>query len=82
MADIIDLSKARTAREDQPDPDCIRKDDDGLTLLLFALSYTFMGSEWTLHIWAYSIDDVEARVAAMNNDGITVTGQIFSQVPL
>lgn len=81
MADIIDLAAAKSAREDQPDPDCVKRDENGLTLLLFSLSYTFMDSQWTLHLWAYSAENAEARVAAMNKGGITLDGQVFAQVP-
>lgn len=74
----IDLAAERNRRE-QPAPEFIKQDDYGRPLYLFLLSYEFEGGLWQTELWAYSMDDAEARVAAMLNS-LAVRGQLFDQV--
>jgi hypothetical protein len=79
MTDIIDLQHERAAR-DQPDADCVRKDDYGRPLYLFALEYKMDGHTWSNDVWAYSWEDAENRVAAMRSS-LEVRGQLMGFVP-
>jgi hypothetical protein len=79
MTDIIDIQRARASR-DQPDADCVRKDDYGRALYLFALHYEMDSHTWGTEVWAYSWEDAEARVAAMR-DSLCVSGQMMAIVP-
>lgn len=79
MSNTIDLGAARAARE-RPDADCVRKDDYGRPLYLFALEYKMDGKTWGTDVWAYSWDDAENRVAGMR-ESLTVLGQIQAIVP-
>jgi hypothetical protein len=76
---IIDLAKERD-RRDGPDADCLRKDDYGRDLLLFALEYNMGGATWALEVWAYSWEDAENRVAAMR-ESLAISGQIQAIIP-
>lgn len=80
MTDIIDLNKVRSDRE-KPDAEFIKRDDFGREMFCFSCTYKFNNGEWTFHLWAYSMDDADARVEAMNADGITLDGMIHAQVP-
>lgn len=79
MSDIIDLTERRNAKE-QPDPECIRKDEYGRPLYLFTLEYRMPDGAYGAEIWAYSIEDAEARVTAMRSS-LTVLGQIHCIIP-
>ena len=79
MADTIDLSAERSKRE-MPDAGCLRKDDYGQELRLFALEYRMGGAAWALDVWAYSWEDAENRVAAMR-ESLVVSGQVYSVIP-
>lgn len=79
MSDVVDLSAERNRRE-QPDPGCIRHDDYGQPLYLFALGYDYKGGSWSAEIWAYSLEDAQRRVAAMCCS-LQLRGQVFSVIP-
>ncbi len=77
--DIIDLNAERNKRE-QPDPDCVKRDQYGRDMFLFGLEYKMGEDAWTTHLWAYSWDDAEARVQAMR-ESLTIYGQIAAVIP-
>jgi hypothetical protein len=79
MSEIIDLSQRRNAKE-QPDADCIRKDEYGRPLYLFALEYQMPDGAYGTEVWAYSFEDAEARVTAMRSS-LSVLGQMYGFVP-
>jgi hypothetical protein len=79
MTSIIDLTAERNKRE-APDADCVRTDDFGRPLYLFALEYKFDDRRWEAEIWAHSWDDAEARVAAMRQS-LEVSGKTFAVIP-
>jgi len=76
---VIDISVARASR-DKPDSDCVRRDDDGRELGLYALSYSMGRSTWSLEVWAYSMEDADNRVAAIR-ESLTLLGQVHSIIP-
>lgn len=76
---ILDLTAERAKRE-RPDDDCVRTDDEGRELGLYALSYRMDGSTWSADIWAYSFEDAENRAAAMRAS-LVVLGQVHSIIP-
>lgn len=79
MTEIINLSERRNAAE-KPDADCVRKDDFGRPLYLFALAYQMIDGEYSTEVWAYSFEDAEARVAAMR-ESLIVLGQLYGFIP-
>ena len=80
MTDIIDLNERRNAAE-KPDAEFVRKDDFGRPLYLYALSYQFDGGTWGgVDVWAYSMEDAQARVDAMRQS-IVLLGQTYSILP-
>lgn len=76
---IIDMASARKARN-APDANCIKTDQHGIPMGLYALDYTMDGKTYGLELWAYSWDDAEIRVTAMCNT-LTVAGQIKAIIP-
>lgn len=79
MSDVIDLSERRNAK-DRPDADCVRTDDYGRPLYLFALEYEMPDGRYGTEVWAYSFDDAESRVSAMRQS-LSVLGQMHSIIP-
>lgn len=79
MDEIVDLNAERNKRA-QPDPEFVKHDDYGRPMYHFGLGYEFEGSEWSCHIWAYSMEDAEARIAAMRAS-LRLFGQTFSMIP-
>lgn len=79
MTDIVDLSLERAKRE-EPDDNCVMKDDFGRPLYRFALEYSYDNSRWAAEVWAYSFEDAAARVEGMKSS-LEVVGQIFAEVP-
>ena len=79
MTDIIDLNAKRNERE-QPDAEHMRRDDFGRPLYEYALHYRFAEGRWGATIWAYSMEDAAARVAAMR-ESLELDGQIFTSLP-
>lgn len=77
--DVIDLNKVRNDRE-APDAECVTNDGFGRPMYQFGVEYELDGSEWTMSIWAYSLEDAQRRVAAIR-DTATVYGQIFGVIP-
>ena len=78
--DIIDLSAERNRRA-APDPEHVKRDDFGREMYQFLLSYDFDGGQWGTRLWAYSLDDAQAKVEAMRGS-LRVDGQLFSEVRL
>lgn len=76
---IIDLNERRNAK-DGPDPDCIRTDDWGRNLYLYALEYSMDGSQWSVNLWAYSMEDAQNRVDAMRQS-LVLSGQTYAIIP-
>ena len=79
MSEPISLAAAREARE-RPNADCIKRDDEGREMQLYALYYTFADRYWLVEMWAYSMEDAEARCAAMRTT-LHVDGQIYAVIP-
>lgn len=78
MTEVIDLAAERNRRE-QPDAEHIIRDDLGVPLYRFLLSYEMDGSRWSAEVWAYSFEDAIRRVAAMRAS-LNVDGQCFSRI--
>lgn len=76
---IIDLTARRNAAS-QPDPEFVRKDDDGRPLFCFLLAYRMDDRAYSTEIWAYDQAEAEKRVAAMR-ESLTYRGQLFSCDP-
>ena len=58
----------------------IKLDDDGIPLHLHCLTYNFDDNECQLLLWAYSVEDAQRRVDAMNSGGIELDGQIYARI--
>lgn len=76
---VIDLSEHRNARE-RPDPAFIRHDDFGREMYRYLLDYEFESSHWGAEVWAYSMEEAEARVAAMRVS-LSLCGQTYTRIP-
>lgn len=76
---IIDLSARRNAAE-RPDAEYVKKDDFGREMQAYLCSYDFADGSWCCEIWAYSMEDAIARVAAMR-ESLRVDGQLFTAFP-
>lgn len=80
MADkIVNLGLERAKRE-APDPDFVRRDDFGREMYLFLLEYQFENGAWSTQLWAYSMEDAQARVDAMR-ESLALRGQAFASFP-
>lgn len=79
MPDVIDLNERRNAAE-RPDPEFVRKDDFGREMFCFALSYDLGDRQFGTNIWAYDLNDAEAKVAAMR-ESLRLDGQLYSSIP-
>jgi hypothetical protein len=79
MDNIIDLTERRSASE-KPDAEWVRYDDYGRPMYHYGLSYAFEGGSWAADIWAYSMEDAQARVDAMRKS-LVLLGQTYSVVP-
>lgn len=75
---VIRLSDIRASRNN-PSPEHVHQDQFGRAMYRFALGYDMDGQDWCTHIWAYSIEDAEARVAAMART-LIVLGQVHAEV--
>ncbi len=76
---IIDLNAERSARE-RPDAEFIRRDDFGREMYCYGLEYEFEGGCWRAEVWAYSMEEAEARVAAMRAS-LILKGQVYMRFP-
>lgn len=76
---IIDLTSERD-RRNGPDPEFVRLDDAGRKMFAFSIEYKFEGEDWGANIWAYSMEDAQARLDSINASG-SLMGQIYSEVP-
>lgn len=79
MSEIINLDERR-AGKDRPDADCIRKDEHGRELYLFALEYQMTDGAYAAEVWAYDWRDAENRIAAMR-ETLVMRGQMHSIIP-
>lgn len=79
MTAPISLAAARESR-DRPNANCIKRDDEGREMQLYALAYEFDGGHWSAELWAYSEADAEARVAAMRKT-LHVDGPVYAVIP-
>ena len=79
MSEPISLATAREARQ-RPNANCIKRNDDGREMQLYALAYEFDGGHWSAELWAYSEADAEARVAAMR-ETLAVGGPVYAVIP-
>lgn len=70
MTDIVDLATYRQKQD--TDSYCIRHDQDGREMLLFALEYELQSKTIATHIWAYSMEDAEKRVEAMRTSLVVI----------
>lgn len=78
MAEPIDLTAERNRRTG-PDAEHVRKDDFGRPMYHFALSYDMADGQWCAGIWAYSMEDAQARVDAMRAS-LRLDGQVMKIV--
>ena len=79
MSEPISLTTAREARR-RPNANCIKCDDEGREMQLYALAYEFDGGHWSAELWAYSMEDAEARCAAMRKT-LHVDGPVYAVIP-
>jgi len=80
MGETVDLSVERDKRNG-PDAEHVRKDDFGRPMYRYLLSYEMDGDKWTgVHVWAYSWEDAEKRVAAIKAS-VTLDGQAMRCEP-
>jgi hypothetical protein len=77
---IIDLNSEREKR-DGPDAEFVFRDDMGVKWSTFSISYQTENGEFSVHIWATSMEDAEARVAALRETA-KLDGQVYHQVYL
>lgn len=75
---VIDFAAFKAAR-DLPDAEFRTTDEFGRPMFTFLLEFTFDGSAVSASIWAYDLDDAEARVAAAR-ETLMLVGQIHSEV--
>lgn len=61
-----------------PDAEHVRRDDFGRPLYRYLLTYSMDGSEWGADVWAYTMEDAEARVQAMRTS-LKLEGQVFER---
>jgi hypothetical protein len=79
MTEPTDLTDYRNKRA-APDPEFVMTDDFGRPMFAYLLSYDFNGGSWNIKLWAYSMEDAEARIQAMR-ESLTLDGQMFTTVP-
>jgi hypothetical protein len=63
---------------DQPDDDCTMTDEFGRKMYLFSLEYKFDDRTWCLDVWAYSFDEAEQRVKAMQ-ESLSLAGMVYAR---
>jgi hypothetical protein len=76
---VIDLNAKRNERE-QPDADCVRKDEYGRKLFMFTLGWKRGDDSFGIELWAYSEEDAQKHVAAMR-ESLTYDGQVYTIIP-
>lgn len=83
---IVNLA-AFKAKQDEPDPEFVRKDDLGRPLYCYTADYSFDSASmpeekgtYSIQFWAYSVEDAMAKIAAMR-ESLTYKGQIHAQIP-
>lgn len=79
MSDPIDINEERNKRE-APDAAHCRRDEFGAPLYEFMVQYNHDGGVWSFTIWAYSMEDAQAKVDSINK-GVVFRGQVFSTIP-
>ncbi len=76
MGDVIKF-EVGAPKEEKPDSDFVRYDEDGRPLYYFMIGYSMAGSSWSCRVWAYSMEDAQSRLNAIRVNG-TIMGQAFS----
>ena len=76
---IIDISAERDKRNG-PDAEFVRSDDYGRKMFSFSVEYKMGDDGWGFTIWAYSMEDAQARVDAIRASGVLL-GQVYSEMP-
>lgn len=75
MTKIIDFPAPQ--QKEEPDPEFLKFDDFGREMQMYALQYEMDGKTWGgVEFWAYSMDDAEKRVRAMQKT-LKCLGQIY-----
>lgn len=75
---IIDLNAERDKRS-APDVEHVRTDQFGRPMFEFLCDYRTDSASWSLRLWAYSLEDAEARVEAIRAS-LTCLGQLYTVV--
>lgn len=75
MVRVIDLSTERD-RRDGPDAEHMTTDQWGRPMFNFAVDFEFGGSEWSVYLWAYDLEDAQARVTSLRSTA-TLVGQVY-----
>lgn len=78
-AEVVDFTAKKNGAE-RPDASCISKDPWGREMYLYSITYRMDEADWGAQIWAYSEEDAQKRVAAMQ-DNLVYNGQIFMLIP-
>lgn len=67
-------------RGNQPDADCVMRDDKFRQMFMYGYHYELDGGQWSISLWASDQADAEARLKAIR-ETLTLTGQIMAMVP-
>jgi hypothetical protein len=77
MSNIIHISQRRSDIE-KPEEDCIKHDEYGRPLYLFAYEFDHAdGKTYSFDFWAYDIMDAEGKLASIKYSA-KIAGQIFA----
>ncbi len=77
MSDIVDLNQRRAALE-QPDANCVKHDEYGRPLYLFAYDFDHAdGATYGFDFWAYDRADAEAKLSSIRASA-RIVGQLFA----
>jgi hypothetical protein len=79
-ADIVTFKPKPTVANlsdyrDTPDAEHVEPDQWGRPMLRFIAEYVHAERPWSLDIWAFSMQDAEARAEAIGN--VTILGQVY-----
>lgn len=80
---VTDLSAERQKREEQPDSEFRRVDDQGVEWFCFVVDFlvpqALGGGSWSFRIWARDFKDAQARVEAIKATA-TLGGQLYAEI--
>lgn len=79
-SNVISMAERR-ARDEGPDPDCVRYDEYGRKLGRFSVSYDHEGSEFSFYIYCHTQAEAEAKVASIRASA-RYDGQVMSVIPV